>query len=81
MPEIDGSFCEGRADGDCVNPWDNTKYISCVAQSAAYERDLPLGCTSTRRQGRSSARQTRTTGPRSAPDWVALLVLSTAMAP
>lgn len=35
--------CSGKPDGDYAHPTDPTKFISCVAQTHAYERSCPPG--------------------------------------
>jgi hypothetical protein len=35
--------CSGKPDGDYPDPSDNTKFISCVAQQYAYQRNCPQG--------------------------------------
>jgi hypothetical protein len=36
---VDWYDCSGKSDGNYIHPTDCTKFISCVAQTHAYERD------------------------------------------
>ena len=38
---VDFYNCAGKTDGNYIHPTDCTKFISCVAQQHAYERDCP----------------------------------------
>jgi hypothetical protein len=44
MSELDG-FCADKLDGNYAHPSDPNKFVSCVAQTNAYERDCPEGYT------------------------------------
>jgi hypothetical protein len=44
MSELAG-FCVGKGDGNYSHPSDPNKFISCVAETYAYERACPAGYT------------------------------------
>lgn len=41
MSLVDWYNCAGKADGNYIHPTDCTRFMSCVAQTYAYERDCP----------------------------------------
>jgi hypothetical protein len=44
MSEL-GDFCADKPDGNYPHPSDPNKFVSCVAQTHAYERACPTGYT------------------------------------